>query len=141
MSNVIFATALHTTTRTIHIGEIKIGIFKYPENYRRRHNLKDQYFLNAQEVCFVIDKSEDSVIGFAKLEENRRQYGEIPPERKDLPPLPWINGLIQPMSLVSAKLYWLQWAVLGNSKALKITRFLMYKSAESLAERAFEAST
>ncbi|KYC34549.1 hypothetical protein WA1_51065 [Scytonema hofmannii PCC 7110] len=119
--------------KTININGISINIYRHRRD-TKWYQTKNHLFLDANQVSGVIGKKFSTILSFIRAEEKR---GE-PVSHHDIEFLIEKNELseVKPITIETATLYWLQWAVLGNWTAIKLCRGIinnpLYKTAEEL---------
>lgn len=130
------------------INELPIRIYKYDEKLVKSNGINYPYFLDGFDVTKIIGKQIETLIAFVSSENDRRgvrtnnldkQRGDkivnIAIKTKSIE-IPWHDGL-KAVSFEIAALYWLQYAVLGNSLALQISRGIIDKPLEKVASEVY----
>jgi len=113
----------------IHIGDILLAVFQLPDG---------SYRLSLSEVAGVADKQARSIFEFLRSkylkalladESNLSISGKVAVEGS--------QGLITPIPIETALLYWNKWAQRGNAKALALVIALARRSLHDLADETF----
>ncbi|MUG91730.1 hypothetical protein F7734_04240 [Scytonema sp. UIC 10036] len=123
--------------KTININGINLKIYRHKKN-TRWYQTKNHFFLDANQVCGVIGKNFSTILSFIRAEEKR---GE-PVSYHDIEFLIEKNepSGIKPVTIETATLYWLQWAVLGNWTAIKLCRGIITNPLYKIAKELFDST-
>lgn len=134
------------------INELPIRIYKCDEVSVKKHSIQCPYFLDGFEVTRLIGKKIDTLIAFISAEHERksvkRNVANKVPRSKIIAITPMSNAMdtsnndgLKPVSFEIAALYWLQYAIMGNGIALKISRYIIEKPLEKVASEIFWKKT
>ncbi len=123
--------------KAININGFNINIYRHRKG-TRWYQTKNSLFLDANQVSEVIGKNFNTILSFIRAEEKRGESVSY----HDIESLTEKNELseIKPISIETAVLYWLQWAVLGNSTAIKLCRGIINNPLYKTAEKLFDSS-
>lgn len=128
------------------INESPIRIYKCDDQLIKKHSIICPYFLDEFEVAQIIGKKVETLKAFTVAENEKRSvkrnalYKPLNVKVQKVIPIPNGDGL-NPISFEIAALYWLQYAVMGNSLALQISRSIIDKSLEKIASEIFWKKT
>lgn len=148
------------------VNESPIRIYKYDDELVKKHSLSCPYFLDGFEVTKMIGKQIETLNAFISAENDRKSIRRniLNKQRKGKTvnittmsrsiEISNSDGLKQssprgystvaafaPVSFEVAALYWLQYAIMGSSLALQISRSIIDKSLEKVASEIYWKKT
>lgn len=130
-----------------NLPEYKIGLinnkpirfYRYSEEVIQRRLLICPYFLDRLEVARIINKKIDTLESFINSRSSRKSVVRNSPNNRRTEKLNSPVGIpsavvdLNPTSFEEAALYWFEFAIIGNSQALQISKSIIEKPLDKIA--------
>lgn len=121
------------------INEKPVRIYRYEEEIIKKTSMKCPYFLDRFEVARLINRKTETIDSFINARNSKsrivRYKGEYQKKNKSNEFVGTLttSTSIKAVSFEEAALYWLEFAILGNSLAMQVSKSIIEKPLEKIA--------
>lgn len=125
------------------ISDRPIRIYKYDEELLRKRAVSCPYFLDRFEVARIINRKTETLDSFISARNSKKSIARYSyKKQRDSKSNDLVGALttvtnVVPVTFEEAALYWFQFAIIGNSLALQISRYIIEKPLEKIAAEVY----